>query len=171
MHTSHLLLSATLKRTCSLPSPLRPPYACLRAPCSAHWSDHVSQQNRTSYRGAAMESKIGADRTVLVWIILCYHKDGRRWSAHPARARALARHCQRLAEGVAPSRITPAIPTGFDPSSIRRYEWRRQKARRDITTQSPSCVGPMMNVTFEPCRRLRTDEDWCRAPAVYCVNM
>ena len=70
-----------------------------------------------------------------------------------------------------PHHITPAIPAGRDPSSIRRYEWRRQKARRDITTQSPSCVGPMMNVTFEPCRRLRTDEDWCRAPAVYCDNM
>ena len=70
-----------------------------------------------------------------------------------------------------PHQITPAIPTGCEPSSIRRYEWRRQKARRDIATQSQSCVGPMMNVTFEPCRRLRTDEDWCRAPAVYCDNM
>ena len=28
-----------------------------------------------------------------------------------------------------------------------------------------------MSVTFEPFRRLRTDEDWCRAPAVYCDNM
>ena len=59
--------------------------------------------------------------------------------------------------------ITPAIPTGGDPSSIRRYEWRRQKARRDITTQSPRCVGPW--------RRLRTAVDWCRVPAVYCDNM
>ena len=60
MHTSHLLLSTTLKRPCSLPPPLRPPR--LSAPCPAHGSDHVSQQNRTCYRRAAMESKIGANR-------------------------------------------------------------------------------------------------------------
>ena len=41
MHTSNLLLSTTLKRKCSLPPPLRPP--CLRAPCSAHGSDHASR--------------------------------------------------------------------------------------------------------------------------------
>ena len=52
MHTSHLLLSTTLKRPCPLPPPLRPPR--LRAPCSAHGSGHVSQQNRTCYRRVAM---------------------------------------------------------------------------------------------------------------------
>ena len=51
-----------------------------------------------------MESRTGAGRAVLVRTILLYHKGGRRWSAHPAHARALARHCQRLVEGAAPSR-------------------------------------------------------------------
>ena len=41
-----------------VPCPLRTALARHRAPYSAHRSDHAGQQNRTSYRGAAMESKM-----------------------------------------------------------------------------------------------------------------
>ena len=61
--------------------------------------------------------------------------------------------------------ITPKVPVGSGPSSVPRYERRRQEARRDIAIQSLSFAGPMMHVTFEPWRRLRTAVDWCRAPA------
>ena len=85
----------------------------------------------------------------------CYHKDGRRWSDTPHER-------ERWPAIVSGSRrewshqITPAIPTGCEPSSIRRYEWRRQKARRDITTQSPSCVGMLHLDNVGGCELMRT---------------
>ena len=42
--------------------------------------------------------------------------------------------------------ITPEMPMEWGSLPVPRYEWRRQGTRRDITTQSQSCVGPMMHV-------------------------
>ena len=49
--------------------PLRCAVARYRAPCSARGSDHISQQNRSGYRGAAIKSKNAADRALFLRVM------------------------------------------------------------------------------------------------------
>ena len=139
--------------------PLRCAVARFRAPWPARGSGHIShQQNRTGYRGAAMET-YGA-RSAPTGQSLCESYfgitgvDGGGVHTPHARERwpAIASGSWRER----PDHINPEMPIGCDPSSIRWYEWRRQKARRDITTQSPSCVGILHLDNVGGCELMRT---------------
>ena len=148
MHTSHLLLSTTLKRPCSLPPPLRPPR--LREPCSAHGSGHVSQQNRTCYRRVAMESKKGADRTSNPCVNHTLVSQG--WTAVECTPRTSA------------SADPPLTATrgGSGPiTSLPRY---RQEA-----TLRPFVTRTMLHLNHGA--MLHLNHGGGRATAVYCDNM
>ena len=132
-------------QTAMFPAPSAPPSAPQRAMFGAHGSDHVSQQNITCYRRAAIESKIGASCVNHTLV-------SQGWTAVECTPRTSA------------SADPPLTATrgGSGPiTSLPRY--RQEATLRPFVTRTMSHLnhGAMLHL----------NHGGGRAPAVYCDNM